>query len=162
MRRHALLLTSLLLLSAVRPLAAQELIERVTGKHPFPVSRMALSPDVKVLASAGGGTRDRGELKLWDVATGRELASLAGHPTTGALVFSPDGKRLASSGNGRVQVWDVPARKLVATLNARGTGPRGPAPTAAGGGPGPRAGGRAPPCPSRWKCSCACSRGNSS
>jgi WD40 repeat protein len=55
-----------------------------------------------------------GELKLWDAATGTEVATLKGHagPVV-ALAFSPRGGMLVSSSNDRlVKVWDVAARSL--------------------------------------------------
>lgn len=49
-----------------------------------------------------------------DVETGR-LPS-PGHAVTGFGLFSPDGRWLASLGSqGRIHVWDVPARRLVLT-----------------------------------------------
>src|SRR5262249_25893990 len=54
-------------------------------------------------------------IKLYDIATGREVNSLVGHETsTGALAFAPDSRTLAS-GSGQwttskdrtVRIWDV-------------------------------------------------------
>jgi WD40 repeat protein len=121
MRRDALLLTSVVLLAPVPGLAGEDLIERATCKGlTYRVERAALSPDGKVLAAGGGNARG-GELRLWDVATSQDLGSLAGSSDSlDALVFSPDGKRLASEGPRGTQVWDVPARKLLAAFNGGG------------------------------------------
>src|SRR5262249_58714776 len=78
------------------------------------------------LASAGGvwGTVQPGEVKVWDAATGRELADLRGHtgPVMG-VAFSPDGKHLASCSaawdtprRGEVKVWDAATGREVRTL----------------------------------------------
>lgn len=68
------------------------------------LSSMAFSPDGKTLAMAGG---DR-MLKLWDVASGRELRALKGHPHgINSVAFSPDGKMLASGSYQTIKLWSV-------------------------------------------------------
>jgi WD40 repeat protein len=82
--------------------------------HSDAVGALAFAPDCKTLAS---GSND-GAVKLWDVATGRERATLlnpffAGRPEKGrfrveSLAFTPDGRTLASgSYDGRIRLWDV-------------------------------------------------------
>ncbi len=47
--------------------------------------------------------------EFWDLKTGLEVGSfdLDGEESGfGSVVFSPDGKTLATGGNGRVQLWD--------------------------------------------------------
>ena len=70
---------------------------------------VALSPDGTLLATGGVGRETT--VRLWDVATGKELARLPGHALgVKTLVFSPDGKRLLSgSGDSTALVWDVAA-----------------------------------------------------
>jgi WD40 repeat protein len=77
---------------------------------------VAFSPDGKTLATGSGGEDPKnGELKLWDVNTAKEMATLSGH--TGmvcAVAFSPDGKTLASaSRDGCVGLWECTIRKDV-------------------------------------------------
>jgi WD40 repeat protein len=48
-------------------------------------------------------------LKLWDVATGNEIRTLAGHTNTVlSVAFSPDGKAaLSGSADNTLKLWDV-------------------------------------------------------
>jgi WD40 repeat protein len=54
------------------------------------------------------------ELKLWDLRTGKERASLVGNDATVLCVaFSPDGKLIASGGEDRIiRLWNVETREL--------------------------------------------------
>src|SRR5262245_57728713 len=84
------------------------------------VRALAFSPAGKLLAAACG---DRWSIvpnvgKLWDAASGTELATLKGHgdPVT-AVAFSPDGKLLATASSARsVKLWEVPSGREVRTL----------------------------------------------
>ena len=77
---------------------------------------MAFSPDGRRLVS---GFHD-GTVRLWDVATQTEVATLEGHTGWVASVsFSPDGALLASAGgwdDPTVILWDAATQAQVATL----------------------------------------------
>ncbi len=76
--------------------------------------RASLSPDGTLLAAAS----DEGPVKLWNVATGREIARLNGHEKTSLDVdFHPEGGLLAASGrDGTIRLWDVTTLASVAVL----------------------------------------------
>jgi Tol biopolymer transport system component len=84
--------------------------------HTHRVVTVSFSPDGRRLASACGTsaandtTQAGGEVKIWDVATGKEVTSLPPATSTGVLtiVFSPDGKRLAGACMGKkVRIWEA-------------------------------------------------------
>jgi WD40 repeat protein len=107
----------LLLLVRATGAPGQELSERGTFKgHTFAVDRAELSPDGKILAAGGGNAHD-GELNLWDVVTGKKIVSLPGYTNSlYSLVFSADGKRLASGSLYTLQVWDLKTHKAIASF----------------------------------------------
>ena len=82
-----------------------------------PASRSAMSvaftPDGRSLVVGYGvyAGQDRGYVKVWDSATGRERLRLPG-PVGGVnkLAIHPDGKRLALAGSEVVELWDIAAR----------------------------------------------------
>ncbi len=84
--------------------------------HEALVAGVAFSPDGSLLASASADHT----VKLWDLATGRELRTLVGHGDwVTSVAFSPDGTLLCSGGHdGHVRLWGVPS------------GQKGEAPTA--------------------------------
>ena len=85
-----------------------------TNTLPAPVRSVSFSPDGATLAS---GSVDS-TVKLWDVATKTEVATLQGHrDEVTSVSFSPDGTLLASgSRDNTVKLWDVATQERIATL----------------------------------------------
>jgi WD40 repeat protein len=74
--------------------------------HNGAVFSVSLSPDGQLLAS---GSAD-GNIKLWDVETGKHLNTLTGHiDAVNVVSFSPDGKLLASASDSdnTVRLWNI-------------------------------------------------------
>jgi WD40 repeat protein len=88
-------------------------LEATLEGHSERVLAVTFSPDGKTLASVSGrwGDGNRapgpGEIKLWDVASQKEIAHLTGHKDRiFSVAFSPDGQTLATaSWDGAVKLW---------------------------------------------------------
>jgi eukaryotic-like serine/threonine-protein kinase len=96
---------------------SQQPPRRVPGRH---VSvDVAVSPDGSLVAS----TSESGMVRLFDPLKGELIETLHGH-LNGAfgIAFSPDGRRLISTSNGReaVKLWDVGTRQELLTLSGAG------------------------------------------
>jgi tetratricopeptide (TPR) repeat protein len=88
----------------LREASSDQTIHVLVG-HTADVTCAAFTPDGRRLATA---SFDR-TIKLWDVATGRDVFTLRGH-TAGvvSVAFSPDGQRLVSGGiDATARVWDA-------------------------------------------------------
>lgn len=75
---------------------------------------LAFAPDGKTLVAGGTGRRtDTGwsdRIQFWDVASGKQVATLDGHADAIFVVaFAPDGKTLATSDMATVRLWDLTA-----------------------------------------------------
>jgi WD40 repeat protein len=92
---------------------------------PAEATALAFSPDGKLLAT-GHATA----IRLWDLATGKELGALRGHACyVHALTFTPDGKALVSGAgndypvkdrvNGEIKLWDLTTRRARVLLESR-------------------------------------------
>jgi WD40 repeat protein len=77
---------------------------------PEPMAAFAVSPDGRLLASAGGTYTNFGS--VWDVASSKALPTVTHGRVTlrqgiGSLAFSSTGKVLVTGGSGFLRLWDV-------------------------------------------------------
>jgi len=73
--------------------------------HPAPVRCIAFSPDGKTLATGGGDSI----IRLWDVATGKEISGPTGHENRVLSVAFLQGAKVlgTESEDGTVRLWDA-------------------------------------------------------
>lgn len=104
--------------------------ERRSIKYPTPRERtfsVAFSPDGLKLATSGTDKL----IRIWEVASGKELATLAGHTAFtllgNTIAYSPDGKTLVSGDmDGGIKLWDVAAGKELRSFTDQADGVQGP------------------------------------
>jgi WD40 repeat protein len=78
---------------------------------------VAFSPDGRWLASAGG------DVKVWELATGREVRTIHPPSTAWDIAFSADGRWIfTTSEDSGTRVWDPQTGELMATLVSLATG----------------------------------------
>ncbi|MBP3954164.1 sigma-70 family RNA polymerase sigma factor [Gemmata sp. G18] len=77
---------------------------------------LAFSPNGRLLAAAA----EDGSLRVWDLASGKELRAYRGHKGRAlAVLFSPDGTRIASGGfDGTGLIWIAPTPTDVHTTRS--------------------------------------------
>lgn len=91
---------------------------RIISGHRNLVRSLAFSPNGQWLAS---GAED-GAVKLWEVATGREVLRFQHGERVASVAFSPDGQMLASGAyvfgvsKGTVKLWEVTLGREVRTI----------------------------------------------
>jgi WD40 repeat protein len=94
-----------------------ELVRTLTG-HSDKVAGVALSADGRLAVSASWDKT----LKVWDVATGRELRTLTGHSDKVAgVALSADGRlAVSASWDKTLKVWDVATGRELRTFQGHG------------------------------------------
>jgi WD40 repeat protein len=92
------------------------------GQRTETIHSIAFSPDNRLLAIGGSISTtpglSEGEVRVWEVASGRQLYAVAGLQHVYSVAFSRDSRVLASGGRdeGTVTLWDAPTGKELRTL----------------------------------------------
>ena len=112
-----------------RPIALWDVRTRkrlaILEGHTSWVNAFAFSPDGTLLASGSGSIEGEDDVtvRLWDVASGEEIATVevpVGHGVW-SVAFSPDGNTLAwGAALGGVTLWDVTSRREIAFIEKGG------------------------------------------
>ncbi len=99
--------------------------DRQSAGHRDWLATLAFSPDRTQLASVGAESnmvvgfgrviKPDPLIRLIDVSTGREMATLKDKPGVSNLVFSPDGKTVAFSNHGEIRLWSTEAGTVLNT-----------------------------------------------
>ena len=90
--------------------------------HKSKVLSVVMSPNDKLIISAGDCGKSNNSLchniKLWDIITGIEIASLQGHyQNVNAVAITPNSKTLVSASDDKtIKVWNLITGKLIRTL----------------------------------------------
>src|SRR5262249_43416843 len=84
--------------------------DRILGKDLGQVAGVAFSAAGDRAAAACGDHT----VRVWEVASGREVALLAGHDRpVRSVAFAPDGHHLVSAGlDGKLLLWDLKAKSI--------------------------------------------------
>jgi WD40 repeat protein len=90
---------------------------------------LSFRPDGRFLAAGGSGATGGSRVTVWDVDTGKQSTPItpnlnartyATQKDISGVAYSPDGRRLVTSGSGKVRVWDAATGAELSTLAGGG------------------------------------------
>ncbi len=98
----------------ISDLSSLRFLDKSLTGHSSWVDSVIYSPDGRYLAS---GSQDK-TIKIWEVATGKQLLTLTGHSDQVlSVIYSPDGRYLASGSQDKtIKIWEVATGKELRTL----------------------------------------------
>ena len=101
-------------LTTRKKISEHSFLDKTLTGHSDSVQSVVYSPDGRYLASGSGDKT----IKIWEVATGKQLRTLTGHSdTVSSVVYSPDVRYLASGSNDKtIKIWEVATGKQLRTL----------------------------------------------
>ncbi|MFM6879016.1 MAG: protein kinase domain-containing protein, partial [Microcystis panniformis] len=104
----------------ISDLSSLRFLDKTLTGHSSGVRSVVYSPDGRYLASGSNGRT----IKIWEVATGKELRTLTGHSdSVNSIAYSPDGRYLASGSSDKtIKILKVAARKKLRTLTGHSSG----------------------------------------
>jgi WD40 repeat protein len=98
---------------------------KLAGNFPvktFMMNSLAFSPDGKMLASSQNDPDESDKVRLWDVASRKELFALpAWKDGAKQVAFSQDSKTLATWDGKKILLWEVATRKIAHECEAAKT-----------------------------------------
>ncbi|BCU14196.1 serine/threonine-protein kinase [Microcystis aeruginosa] len=104
----------------ISDLSSLRFLDKTLTGHSSSVLSVVYSPDGRYLASGSNGRT----IKIWEVATGKELRTLTGHSdSVNSIAYSPDGRYLASGSSDKtIKILKVAAGKKLRTLTGHSRG----------------------------------------
>ncbi|AKE64099.1 tolB protein precursor, periplasmic protein [Microcystis aeruginosa NIES-2549] len=107
-------------LTTRKKISEHSFLDKTLTGHSNWVLSVVYSPDSRYLASGGSDNT----IKIWEVATGKQLRTLTGHSRgVESVVYSPDGRYLASgSADKTIKIWEVATGKQLRTLTGHSSG----------------------------------------